>query len=139
MTEESSIYDRIGGEEGIARLVDCFYERVTSDPELKAYFEHAPMDKLRKMQREFFATATGGPIIYSGRPLRQVHHPLAISRRQSFPRVGQPFGEAIHPDAAIGVQHHLDYSRIFQKPGNRCPECGAQHPRTTRNRLGFLM
>ncbi|MCB1079168.1 MAG: group 1 truncated hemoglobin [Verrucomicrobiae bacterium] len=81
MTEESSIYDRIGGEEGIARLVDCFYERVTSDPELKAYFEHAPMDKLRKMQREFFATATGGPIVYSGRPLRQVHHPLAISRR----------------------------------------------------------
>lgn len=35
------------------------------------------------MQREFFAMATGGPIIYSGRPLRQVHHHLAISQRES--------------------------------------------------------
>ncbi len=82
MSEEAtSLYDRIGGESGIIRLVDTFYDRVLSDPELKSFFEHAPMEKLLRMQREFFAMATGGPIVYSGRPLRQVHHHLAISRR----------------------------------------------------------
>ena len=69
----------------------------------------------------------------------QPDNPLAIGSRQPLPRIGQPFGEPIHPDAAIGIQHHLDHSWIFQKPGNRCTERGAQHPRTTRNRLGFLM
>ena len=69
----------------------------------------------------------------------QPDDPLAISRRQPLPCIGQTFGEPIHPDAAIGIQHHLDHSWIFQKASNRCPERGAQHPRTTRNRLGFLM
>ncbi len=82
MSEETSLYDRIGGEEGIRKLVDSFYGKVLDDAELKPYFEHAPMDKLLAMQREFFAMATGGPIVYSGRPLRQVHRNFAISRRE---------------------------------------------------------
>lgn len=82
MSDSSSIYDRIGGEQGIASLVDQFYAKVLGDPELKSYFEGHSMDKLRAMQREFFAMATGGPIVYSGRPLRQVHHHMAISRHE---------------------------------------------------------
>lgn len=81
-SDNSTLYDRIGGEEGIALLVDSFYERVLADPELKHYFEGKPLDKLRRMQREFFAMATGGPIVYTGRPLSQIHRPLAISRRE---------------------------------------------------------
>ncbi|MCP5540798.1 MAG: group 1 truncated hemoglobin [Akkermansiaceae bacterium] len=80
--ENESIYDRIGGEAGIARLVDDFYARVREDPELGSYFLHVPMDKLLKMQREFFGAATGGPIVYQGRPLGHAHHPLGISRHE---------------------------------------------------------
>lgn len=79
---EETIYTRIGGEEGIAKLVDSFYEKVLADGELKFYFEHVPMEKLLVMQREFFSAATGGPIIYSGRPLGDVHKKLDISRRE---------------------------------------------------------
>ena len=79
---ETTIYDRIGGAETIDRLVDSFYEKVLSDPELKFYFAKAPMDKLLRMQREFFSAATGGPITYSGRPFNQVHAHMAISKRE---------------------------------------------------------
>jgi len=82
MDEASSIYDRIGGEAGIERLVDSFYEKVLADGELKVHFEKASMDKLKRMQREFFAMATGGPVIYSGRPIAEVHKPFAINRRE---------------------------------------------------------
>ena len=82
MSDTTSIYERIGGEEGIAQLVDAFYAKVTADAELAPYFEHAPMDKLIRMQREFFAMATGGPIVYSGRPISEVHRHMAISRRE---------------------------------------------------------
>ena len=78
----SSIYDRIGGEAGIAGMVDKFYERVLADPELAPYFKNTSMDKQQRMQREFFGAATGGPIIYSGRPLGEVHRHMGISRRE---------------------------------------------------------
>ncbi len=107
MSESSSIYDRIGGEEGIARLVDSFYEKVLADQELKAYFDHVPMAKLQRMQREFFAMATGGPIIYSGKPLRQVHHHLAISRRE-FQRFTEHLIETLEEFQHLSRQDVLD-------------------------------
>ena len=107
MSETSSIYDRIGGEEGIAKLVDVFYEKVLADGELKVYFEHAPIEKLLRMQREFFAMATGGPIIYSGKPLRQVHHHLAISRRE-FQRFTEHLIDTLNSFEHVSRQDVLD-------------------------------
>jgi len=77
--EESSLYNKIGGEAGIASMVDAFYERVLSDPELKPYFKDVPMDRLHRMQREFFGAATGGPVVYNGKPLSHIHQKLGIT------------------------------------------------------------
>ena len=79
---ETSLYERIGGETALTILIERFYHRITHDPEIGHYFVHVPIEKLKRMQREFFAMATGGPVTYAGRPLSQVHHPLAISRRE---------------------------------------------------------
>lgn len=82
MADETSIYERVGGEEGIAGMVGSFYDKVLADSELAPYFKDVPMDRQRRMQREFFAAATGGPIVYTGRPLSAAHHALGISRRE---------------------------------------------------------
>jgi hemoglobin len=79
---DKTLYERIGGEPAIERLLDHFYHRVTHDDEIGHYFTHVPIGKLKVMQREFFSMATGGPVTYSGRPLAHVHHSLAISRRE---------------------------------------------------------
>lgn len=73
MTEQQSIYERIGGQATVDKLIDTFYERVLSDPELKPFFEHSAMDKQRKMQKEFFSAALGGPLVYSGASLQAAH------------------------------------------------------------------
>jgi hemoglobin len=70
---EGTLYDRIGGEEGISRLIEVFYERVLADPELGPFFEKTDASKLRAMQKEFFSEALGGPLFYSGRSMREVH------------------------------------------------------------------
>lgn len=80
--EEDSVYKRIGGEETIAKLVDSFYEKVLADPDLKFYFEEVPKDKMVRMQREFFSAATGGPIVYSGRPLSEIRRRYPVSLRK---------------------------------------------------------
>lgn len=77
-TPPPGLYERIGGEGGIARLVEIFYSRVLDDEKLAPFFKEVPMDKLRRMQLEFFSAATGGPAVYSGRPLSHVHRGRGI-------------------------------------------------------------
>jgi len=76
-----SLYERIGGEPAVSELMDAFYDRVVADPELRPFFENVSMDKLRRMQREFFSAALGGPATYTGRPISEVHAGRGIELR----------------------------------------------------------
>lgn len=77
---EGTLFERIGGEEGISKLIDVFYDRVMSDPELSPFFAHTEESKLRAMQKEFFSEALGGPLFYSGRSMREVHQGRGIKK-----------------------------------------------------------
>ena len=77
---EQSLYERVGGDAGVQRLIGGFYERVLADSQLSPFFAHIPMEKLRRMQVEFFSSALGGPLQYSGRPLAHVHHGYGITK-----------------------------------------------------------
>ena len=82
MTRESdkpTLWDRLGGTDGADALIEAFYDRVLSDPELAPFFEDASMDRLRAMQRELFSAALGGPLDYSGMPLAHAHHDRGIT------------------------------------------------------------
>ena len=76
--QEPSLYDRIGGEKTVTAHVDVFYERVLADESLKPFFKDTSIDKLRRMQHEFFSAALDGPIKYSGRPISYAHQGLGI-------------------------------------------------------------
>ena len=73
-----SLYDRIGGEEAISGMVVEFYVKVMADPELSPFFKNTQIDRLHRMQREFFSAALDGPIQYTGRPLHSVHAGMGI-------------------------------------------------------------
>lgn len=78
---EATLYDRIGGEEAIERLVGEFYRRVLADALLSPFFAQANLPKLHLMQREFFSAALGGPIEYSGVTLSHSHQGRGIERK----------------------------------------------------------
>jgi hemoglobin len=89
MTEEQqTLYERVGGKQAIAELIHEFYNRVIADPELKPFFKNTSMDKLRRMQREFFSAALDGPITYTGKPLGYVHHGRGITKHHFALYVG---------------------------------------------------
>ena len=75
-----TLFERIGGKQMIAEVIDDFYGRVLADPELKPFFKNTSMDKLRNMQKEFFSAALDGPITYTGKPLSHVHHGRGITK-----------------------------------------------------------
>jgi hemoglobin len=76
--EKPTLWERLGGAEGADAFIETFYQRVLSDPELAPFFEHASMDRLRRMQLEFFSAALGGPLEYSGLPMAHAHHGRGI-------------------------------------------------------------
>jgi hemoglobin len=77
---EASSYEAVGGEPALTAVVDDFYERVLADPQLSGFFAGANMPKLKGRQVEFFAGALGGPDVYQGGGMRQVHAGRGISQ-----------------------------------------------------------
>ena len=96
---EVSIYELMGGEPALAAVVDDFYGRVLGDPQLVPFFAGANMSKLKGRQVEFFAAALGGPDVYQGGSMRQVHLGRGISQA-NFDKVAFHLGDAL---AAAGV------------------------------------
>ncbi|MEL6106447.1 MAG: group 1 truncated hemoglobin [Planctomycetota bacterium] len=80
--EEQTLFDRLGGAERLAEIIEATYERVLADPELAPFFEAVPMDRLRKMQFHFLAAAFGGPAEYSGAELTAAHAGRGISGKE---------------------------------------------------------
>ena len=74
-----SIFETIGGDDGIARAVEKFYAKLTSDPVLGVYFETTDVARLETHQRMFLTAALGGPDAYEGRDMRAAHAHLHIT------------------------------------------------------------
>jgi hemoglobin len=68
-----SLYDRLGGRDGIRAVVDEFYDRLLADEELGPFFEGTDMDSLKRHQTDHLVEAAGGPAEYTGPPIRDAH------------------------------------------------------------------
>jgi hemoglobin len=90
-----SLYQQLGGYEPIAAAVDCFYRRVLADEELSPFFAHLEMERLRRHQAAFLASALGGPVTYRGADLRRAHAHLGITAHH-FQRVAAHLTAALH-------------------------------------------
>lgn len=77
-----SLYERLGGYDVIAAVIDDLMKRIVSDPRLAKYFAghgEDSMKHLRQMQVEMICEATGGPCFYTGRNMKTVHKGMGIN------------------------------------------------------------
>lgn len=75
---DDSLYREFGGQAGVARVVDDFYDRMLEDPRTKAYFEGASIPRIEKKLNEQFCVLLGGPCVYTGRTMKRTHEGLNI-------------------------------------------------------------
>lgn len=79
---EITLFERLGGTERLAALVDAFYRRVAADPLLSPIFPE-DLTETRAKQLRFLTQFTGGPPLYSERygppRLRARHLPFPIT------------------------------------------------------------
>jgi len=77
----STLYEKIGGNETIDRLITAFYVKVLSDPELRPFFDGVSIEKLKTMQRAFFQVALDGPVPDLKFSLFEAHQGRGIERK----------------------------------------------------------
>lgn len=79
---DPSLLPRLGGADGVDRLIDAFYDAIAADGELKPLFHDFHLRQGRERVKEFFVEWLGGPPGYSrtaGRGMRRFHGHLFIT------------------------------------------------------------
>jgi len=79
---EKSLYERLGGYNAIAAVVDDFAGRMIADKQLGRYLiGHCTNSKkkFRQLIVDMLCEATGGPCTYTGRDMKTVHTGLGIT------------------------------------------------------------
>ena len=78
-----SLYERLGGTDGIGRIVDDVMAAHLRNPIIKTRYEAIEnLDHATKMAAEFFAAGSGGPDPYSGRDMLATHKEMNISEQE---------------------------------------------------------
>ena len=79
MSENQTLYERLGGKDAITTLAYIFSGFVADDPRIAHYFENMDMNRLRGHHKTFLIYALGGPNVYDGKDLRSGHAHLNLS------------------------------------------------------------
>ena len=79
----TTLYKRLGGADGIARLVDDVIAAHLENPIVKNRFENIKdMEHAKRMAREFFCAGSGGPESYTGKDMLAAHKGMNISEQE---------------------------------------------------------
>jgi hemoglobin len=117
--EAETLFEAIGGEPTIRRLVEAFYPKVYQDADLSPLFPGG-MEIIMHKQRLFLTQFTGGPPLYSdqyGPPqMRQRHLDFEVTprRAQAWLRCMK---EAMDDIGLSGYARQWFYERLTQVAG----------------------
>src|ERR1041384_5052798 len=73
-----TLFDELGGEPLLRRIIDRFVDRIFDDVMIWFLFRDASRDRVKEKEYEFAARHLGADVPYTGRPLRDVHAKHAI-------------------------------------------------------------
>ena len=68
-----SLYEQLGGAEGMETAVEVFYRKMLSDERVAHFFDGVDMDRQMAKQAAFLTMVTGGPNHYTGRDMKAAH------------------------------------------------------------------
>lgn len=80
-TQKLSLYERLGGEANLKRIVNDVLDKNAKNPLIGHHFQNVDIDKLKRLVFEFFSMGIGGPHQYTGRDMHSAHKGLKINER----------------------------------------------------------
>jgi hemoglobin len=100
MMKEQSLYERLGGVNAIAMVVDRFSDEIVKNPklnvnpQLKEWNGSGQLPGLKFMRTLWLCQTAGGPFDYTGKDLSEAHKDLHITPEE-FDEVGAEIASAL--------------------------------------------
>jgi hemoglobin len=76
---QDTLYAEMGGQDGIARLVDTSVDIYLADPRIKMIFAESNIERLRAQLKDQFCVVAGGPCAYKGHNMVEAHKGLHLA------------------------------------------------------------
>jgi len=95
-----TLWDKLGGEKSVAKVVDDFCALASADPKVdvtrggKYKLDELALADLKKKLVQFISSATGGPLKYTGKSMKEVHKGMGITNEQ-FDAAGADLKKAL--------------------------------------------
>jgi len=73
-----TLFEKVGGERALRRILGDFYGRVFADPMIGFFFRNQDQARLVELEYQMTAKMLGADVEYQGRSIRQAHgaHPI---------------------------------------------------------------
>ena len=84
-SQEKSLYERVGGYNALAAVVDDFIGRLVTVKQFEKFFIGQSTDSKKRIRQHIldqFCAATGGPCVYTGREMKTSHAGLGITNAE---------------------------------------------------------
>ena len=78
---ESTLYERLGGEENIRKIATTLFDTHANNETINARYVNSDRDKVIQLVFEFLCSATGGSQEYTGRDMLTTHKPIPLRTR----------------------------------------------------------
>ncbi len=104
---DASLYERLGGEYGINKIVDNFISEIGRDKAILPYFAKSNVTRFRNQFIDHVCALSGGPCTYEGDAMTVVHDGMNISE-SDFNRVVVLLQNAMEAaNTPVGAQNEL--------------------------------
>lgn len=74
-----SLYEKLGGEAGVERIVDNFINEIGADEVVFEFFRHSDVGRFRTKITEHLCFISDGPCDYTGDSMIDVHANMAVT------------------------------------------------------------
>ena len=109
---DKTLYERLGGYEGIIAFVEDLLPRLEADAQLGRFWQHRGDDGVAREKQlliDYLCTSAGGPMYYTGRDMKTSHKGMRISES----------------DWSIFLGHAADTMAALNVPKQECDEIAA--------------
>ena len=89
-----SLFDRLGGQEGLEAVVDALLVNIGADSRIKHYFNNLNQVRFKANNVAFLCEKTGGPCSYTGAEIKRVHKSLQITS-EDFDAMMEDIGKTL--------------------------------------------
>ena len=110
--DNKTLYERLGGYEGIVTFVDDLLPRLEADSQLGRFWQHRGDDGVareRQLLIDYLCSNAGGPMYYTGRDMKLSHKGMNISES----------------DWSIFMDHAANTMKALKVPEQECNEIAA--------------